>query len=71
MWMGILTFQFHSLSGPAALIVAARENRPGRYQVDEFSATGETLSGGHTARQCGVIIHQADGTIISEPNPRG
>ena len=55
--------------GPAELVTAARENGSGRYAVDEFAAAGETLSSGHTSRQWGVIIHQADGTIIPEPNP--
>jgi hypothetical protein len=55
--------------GPAELVATARENGPGRYTVDEFAAAGETLSSGHTARQWGVIIHQAGGEIITEPNP--
>jgi hypothetical protein len=53
--------------GLAELVEAARANGLGRSHVDELAATGETLSTGHTARQWGVITHQANGQIISEP----
>jgi hypothetical protein len=55
--------------GLAELVKAARENGPRRYNVDEFAAAGEALPSGHTVRQWGVITHQANGHIISEPLP--
>jgi hypothetical protein len=55
--------------GPAELVAAARESGPSRYHVDDFAAAGETHSSGHTARQWGVIIHQAGGEIVTEPIP--
>jgi len=55
--------------GVDELTEAGREHGPGRYHVDEFAAAGETLASGHTCRQWGTIIHQADGTIIPKPNP--
>jgi hypothetical protein len=60
----LLTF-----GGPDELVATVLKSGPGRYTVDEFAVVGETLSSGHTARQWGVIIHQAGGEIITEPNP--
>src|SRR5262249_23054710 len=40
---------------------------PGRYHVDEMSAT--RLSSGHTARRWGVGIKNADGSVVIEPDP--
>jgi hypothetical protein len=53
--------------GLAELVKAARENGRGRYHVDEFAAAGEAIPSGHTVREWGMITHQANGQIISEP----
>jgi hypothetical protein len=43
------------------------ELEPGRYTVDEISAT--PLPSGHTARRWGILLKLNDGTIIEELDP--
>jgi hypothetical protein len=40
---------------------------PGRYHVDEISAT--PLPSGHTARRWGIILKLTDGRVVEEPDP--
>jgi hypothetical protein len=48
---------------------AIRTAHPGRYHVDEISAT--PLPSGHTARRWGVGFKYADESVVLEPDPWG
>jgi hypothetical protein len=49
-----------------ALMAFARENGPGRYQVDEHA--DQPLPGRNAmARACGTVIHQPDGQVTFKP----
>jgi hypothetical protein len=43
-----------------------RDLPPGRYHVDEISAT--PLPSSHTARRSGLLLKLPDGTILEEPD---
>ncbi len=53
-----------SLDGVTEVV---RPALPGRYHVDEISAT--PLPSGHTARRWGFAIHHNDGRVILDPDP--
>jgi hypothetical protein len=46
---------------------ATRENKAGRYHVDEIS--GDTLPSGHPSRRWGIVIKWRDKAVFLESDP--
>jgi hypothetical protein len=50
-----------------ASIAIVRNQKPGRYRVDEIRA--DPFSSGHTSRGWGSLIRHPDGRVEDEPHP--
>jgi hypothetical protein len=58
-----------SVGIPELVTSALNGVEPGRYVIEESSMAGELLPSGYSCRRWGVVIRQADGTVMLEPEP--
>jgi hypothetical protein len=48
---------------------AVRDERPGRFIVEEVSSAGRLLPSGHSCRRWGTAIRHPDGQVTLDPDP--